>query len=484
MCPSQATSPRPPGIPGSITLPINGAPGVASGNPLDIITGGVTGTNFYKSWYGQAAPQAPPPTQITPNALTDPSLADSGGSGGDKKLQLPTLPYAQGAPQDFLAQQGIPITSSTFSAAQSALEAKQRVEQLTSDVNTLEKANTEDQGDLVSKRNDLLKAQQDQTKAFMSLQDSAKSATESFAKTMGDATDGLADIGAKLDSDLGFSKGLPGLADNLVRFLANLATAPIQGVLAAIANPRGAGTPQQSYANYAVQNQAAPYSPGAAKAGESNRDFAHRVMQPFFEQQGLTVGDHAADKFGEHQNGALDIMVDSIAQGNKVLQQVLADPNVYGAIFNNQAYGYGQGPGARPYSGGNTGDPTQDHLNHVHAWYKPGGSNNITPGAAGLPSGGTIPTATPAPASTWWSPQTSAPADPPAPGTALPAPGHLPGGGSMLPGAGMPQAFGQGGTTPVLRSDHTVRTGAAVLATQRWWARHRWWTARHGDAGR
>ena len=35
------------------------------------------------------------------------------------------------------------------------------------------------------------------------------------------------DIGAKLDNDFGISKGLPGLAENLFKFLANLAAAPI-----------------------------------------------------------------------------------------------------------------------------------------------------------------------------------------------------------------------------------------------------------------
>jgi hypothetical protein len=117
----------------------------------------------------------------------------------------------------------------------------------------------------------------------------------------------------------------------------------------------------------------------AARPGESARDFAHRVMMPYFQQQGLTVGDHASDRFGEHQNGALDVMVPSIAAGTRVLQQALSDPNVYGAIFNNQTYGYGRGPAPRDYSAGHTGDPTQDHQDHVHIFYKPGGANNINP---------------------------------------------------------------------------------------------------------
>ena len=118
---------------------------------------------------------------------------------------------------------------------------------------------------------------------------------------------------------------------------------------------------------------------GKPQAGESGRDFAHRAMMPYWESLGYTVGDHAADQYGEHQNGAVDIMVGSIEEGNRVLQEVLSDPNVYGAIFDNKVYGYGQGNAPRPYSGGNTGNPTQDHQDHVHVWYKPGNSGNIAP---------------------------------------------------------------------------------------------------------
>jgi hypothetical protein len=108
-------------------------------------------------------------------------------------------------------------------------------------------------------------------------------------------------------------------------------------------------------------------------------------MMPYWQNRGLTVGDHGADKYGEHQNGALDIMVPDIATGNSVLQQALKDPNVYGIIFNNQVYGYGQGMTPRDYSGGHTGNPTQDHQDHVHIWYKPHSmySGGPTPSAYG-----------------------------------------------------------------------------------------------------
>lgn len=219
---------------------------------------------------------------------------------------------------------------------------------------------------------------------------------------------GMEDISAGLDQDLGISEGLAGMADNLVRFLATLAMAPTLGQLSATsaaAGDEGSGLmgylattgafgpnfmPQRGTAPTATSTGVSPYvtvmpttvMPMAAAPGQSAVDFAHETMMPFWQSQGLTVGDHQADQYGEHQNGALDIMVDSIAEGNAVLQQVLSDPNVYGAIFDNQVYGYGQGSDPRPYSAGFTGNPTQDHQDHVHAWYQPGGENNITPSAA------------------------------------------------------------------------------------------------------
>lgn len=143
----------------------------------------------------------------------------------------------------------------------------------------------------------------------------------------------------------------------------------------------------------------------AAMPGESARDYAHRVAMPFWQSQGLTVGDHQADKYGEHQNGALDLMVDSIQEGNAVLEQVLKDPNVYGAIFDNKTYGYGHGTTPQDYSAGHTGNPTQDHQDHVHVWYKPGNAGNIVPGGANTPmaNSGAVPI-TQAANGTWTSP--------------------------------------------------------------------------------
>ncbi|ART69123.1 hypothetical protein BTO20_11505 [Mycobacterium dioxanotrophicus] len=303
-----------------------------------------------------------------------------------------------------------------FDADSSVMSARNSVEQARIRVLELEADNTTTAQELAAAKQAVVMAERGAISAQQKLAEAQQGTWKKLENSAKQASKGMEDIGAALDNDLGISKGLPGLAENLTKFIANLAAAPLLGQLEAIkqANPSQGGyglmgilgargvfgdrftgvdyskQPGYGYAPAGTAPAGTPALPGAgpvgaAKPGESAREFAHRVMMPFWQNQGLTVGDHAADKYGEHQNGALDIMVPSIAEGQKVLQQVLSDPNVYGAIFNNQTYGYGHGLTPQDYSAGHTGNPTQDHQDHVHAWYKPGGSDNINPTGAPVP---------------------------------------------------------------------------------------------------
>jgi hypothetical protein len=59
------------------------------------------------------------------------------------------------------------------------------------------------------------------------------------------ARDALGDFGAEIDKDFGISKGLPGIAENITKFLANMALAPvfgaIRGAQAGLGFPQGEG---------------------------------------------------------------------------------------------------------------------------------------------------------------------------------------------------------------------------------------------------
>lgn len=205
------------------------------------------------------------------------------------------------------------------------------------------------------------------------------SAADNAQQKLADAQAAAAASGAPVRSPIGNMLGnadggmIPGFStkDDRLGFLPGggaIGLAGGEGIVKATATRKLGGKPFIDFLN--------GFADGGV-VGESARDFAHHVKMPFWQKQGLTVGDHAADKYGEHQHGALDIMVGSIGAGQNVLRQVLSDPSVYGAIFNNQTYGYGHGLSPKDYSAGHTGDPNQDHTNHVHVWYKPGGNNNI-----------------------------------------------------------------------------------------------------------
>lgn len=78
---------------------------------------------------------------------------------------------------------------------------------------------------------EILKAKekiQDKEHAFQESQLKAAKAQQGKLERVKNSADKL---GAGLDADLGLSRGLAGLADNLVRFVGNLATAPLQAML-------------------------------------------------------------------------------------------------------------------------------------------------------------------------------------------------------------------------------------------------------------
>lgn len=370
--------------------------GPAPSTPGSPLTPGLN--SLFPGMLPQNAPPPPPGVQHGPQShmptATDPAASTS-------------LPPAPVLPLQYTNTAGLP--SGIANAQQSLDERKHDVAEKEARLHQLEQSNVATADDIMKAKNDLTKAQQDQFKAEQSLTDARINATKQANKQLAGLSSDLDDLGSQLDRDFGISKGLGGIIENAVKALGNALAAPLLQALGFVAkaNPNeGSGIVGMMAANGMFGQQYTPGAiaaqgmqpgyptapglsggspsfmpPGMAQPGESARDFAHRVMMPYWQSQGLTVGDHQADRFGEHQNGALDIMVPNIATGNQVLQQVLRDPNVYGAIFNNQTYGYGHGLTPQDYTAGHTGNPTQDHQDHVHAWYKPGGAGNIVPGA-------------------------------------------------------------------------------------------------------
>lgn len=127
-------------------------------------------------------------------------------------------------------------------------EAEQRVARADQRVAELEQQQRELKADAKESermrlRDELANARQDAQDARADL---AEARQGKYRSGGGGATSSFpGQIGAPIDQDFGLSKGLPGLAENLTKFFANLAFAPVLGALGAVSaaagNPSGGG---------------------------------------------------------------------------------------------------------------------------------------------------------------------------------------------------------------------------------------------------
>jgi len=310
-----------------------------------------------------------------------------GGPGGGGAASGPVTPRT-GDPMTLLT--GMPVTRGLYSAASSVLDARHKVEEARGRLNQLESSNVATADELQKARNDLLEAQQKSYEAELRLNESKLSATDKFTSQLDSATGALGEIGAKLDSDFGISKGLPGIVENLTKFIGNLAAAPYLGQLKAISDASGI---QQGIQQQAMSGQT--YGLPSLSGGQPRQYQQGMVpnnvqLLSVLEQMypGLTMNADTGrqDKYGEHGSGqALDIMVNTNkALGDQVNQFLLQNAKALGLQYNiwQQKMWY---PDGRVEGMPDRGDPTQNHMDHVHARVSPG------PAAGGTPIGSPIP---------------------------------------------------------------------------------------------
>jgi hypothetical protein len=119
-------------------------------------------------------------------------------------------------------------TSSQYSAESSFYEAQHKAAEAQAQLQQLEQSGTATTQQLTEAHNNLTKAQNDQYQAQLRL-------NEAYDNTSGS----LDEIGAKLDADFGVSKGLAGVAENLTKFLFNLAFTPALAQLQAVKTASG-----------------------------------------------------------------------------------------------------------------------------------------------------------------------------------------------------------------------------------------------------
>ncbi|AXN50933.1 hypothetical protein MMRN_38380 [Mycobacterium marinum] len=436
---------------------------------------------------GFVAPGAGP----SGNPILDPTGA-AGGASGPRLPKAPVVPFDMSVPPGI---PGLPQTAATYSAETSFLESRHRLAEKRARLNQLEHTANATAEDILDARNDVLEAQRSQQQAEMRLAEARQNELEKYTKHMRQGADTLGQIGAQLDQDFGISKGLAGIAENITKFIANLAAAPVIGALSGVQQglgykPGEAGSGLLAMAAgagaFGPQHQVLPYggqypyaAAGMPVAGVGMPGTPNLAGVSYGVPAGANIysGPHTTDThgaltpraaalrslisqmfgvtniggyrppdppFNEHSSGeALDIMVgDNAALGDQINQFLQDNAGPLGleySLWQQQQWTPGQGP--TPME--NRGSGTQNHRDHVHARVRPGplagGGGQVAPSGwgGGAPTGG---------GPGWWgggtpgapgggdSPIPGAPGTPgvPFPGTQSPlVPG---GGGPGLPG--------------------------------------------------
>lgn len=312
--------------------------------------------------------------------------AIAGDSGGGKAGKEPP-PYFDPSLWS-LAARPVPGTSLAPTDNTSILNARNRVEEARLRLLELEAKGNVAQSALVSAKNNVLQAER-------ALRDAELKAAESHQKALQKHTGALEQIGAQIDQDFGISKGLPGIAENLTKFLANLALAPALGALQAIAGPVGGGMggmvgPQgmavAGIGGYPMAGGLIPMPTGRPRQYQAgmvpNNVQMLSVLEQMFPGVKMSADTGRQDKFGEHGAGeALDIMVGAnAALGRQVNEFLLQNADALGLQYTlwQQATWRPDGT-VSPME--NRGDATQNHMDHVHARVRRGPAAG---GAAGF----------------------------------------------------------------------------------------------------
>jgi hypothetical protein len=331
-------------------------------------------------------------------------------------------------------------------------------------------------------------------------------------------SDGFGQIGAQLDNDLGFSKGLPGLADNLVRFIAALATAPLQGMLAPMAaGAKGTGilgmlgytggndTGSSTYGSYGTYG-ASYLNPGATTAYPGDAALLSRVPKGTYTQEArgdLTQGLADCSSAVEDLVNMLDGMPTSGANVTTANMEeflrsrgFLPGPGGPGDMRVGFDSGHAQAtlPGGTNFNwgsqaaadaGGRSGEGSSVM---AQQFYRPVGVGGVgsspgvpvppvvsaTPGATMPPAVSSTPVTLPPGLVPGPSTNTDPGLTPPLP--PLPAPGSVPTGGPLS--SGFPNALGPGMVTP-----STPPTASYVPTTPEEQAAPSWTPEGGGNAG-
>ena len=230
-----ASTPFTPGafLPG-VALP-DGTPAAAGTPDRDRLAAQLP---FLGGVIGLPAAEAAPPQDIAAavETATAAATAAAPAAAAPAPAATPAIPAAQVPfPAGYGAAPRPGQSSQSYAAEQAVYEAQQKRAEAAARLAQVEQTATATAEDLVEARNRLAQAEVDEHQAQIRLTESATQATEQLEGVGVE----LAEVGAKLDADFGFSKGLPGIVENITRMLAGFAAAPVIGALSGVQSGLG-----------------------------------------------------------------------------------------------------------------------------------------------------------------------------------------------------------------------------------------------------
>lgn len=340
------------------------------------------------------------------------------GASGPRLPAAPSVPYA---PLPGLAP-GLEMTASLYSAQSAVADAETRAAEKQARLNQLRQTNAATEDERQNAENEAFKAERDADAARMRFHEAQQSAFEQQNKQLDKLATDIGEFGAQIDDDFGASEGLAGIAENVTKFLANIAFAPAYGALAAVREANGFGQGEAGSGllgalggsgAFGDQYRAVPRwmrgdQGGAAAAmgpaafgggvglpgagGAPTEDQVKQIAAAFGLQ--VTSEDRPGDP-GYHGSGmALDLsnggantpemraFADYMAQnfGSSLKELIYSDgtfSNLIGDGQNVTGTGY--------YSQGTLAE----HQNHVHVAADWGSGGTGAPGMSGMPSAAT-----------------------------------------------------------------------------------------------
>lgn len=229
--------------------------------------------------------------------------ADGTTGDGPRPPPPPGVPYAEVPDIDPRLQ----MTAGLYSAATSVADARTRLAEKEARLAQLEATTEATAEERINARADRDKAEREAFESELRFTEAQQNAYEQQNKQLDKMTTSLGEFGAKIADDFGASEGLAGIAENITKFIANLAFAPAFGALSAVREANGFGQGEAGSGLMGALGSTGMFGPSGVAVPRWARDqqsAAASAMGPGMLQPGMATGGPASQYVAAGSGGA------------------------------------------------------------------------------------------------------------------------------------------------------------------------------------